>query len=100
MNYSRISHCRYTSKTLPEGHSDAAHYGNGGGSDGGSVALGDHISNAFAGLGVRSALLVAVSALCLFLASVGVCVCLRKSKLAAKTCFSALQKVIRQFTQY
>ena len=32
------------------------------------------------GVGLKSILLIVVSSLCLFLASVGVCVCLRKSE--------------------
>ena len=80
---------RYTAKTLPEGHSDAAQYGNGNLGDG-RGSIGDHISNAFAGLGVRSALLIAVSALCLFFASVGVCVCLRKSTFTSVSVVSLL----------
>ena len=60
--------------TLPENHSGAAPYENGG----------SHIHNVFMGLGIRSILLIIVSSVCLVLSSIGVCVCLRKSKLVTR----------------
>nr|XP_040568004.1 Down syndrome cell adhesion molecule-like protein Dscam2 isoform X1 [Lepeophtheirus salmonis] len=60
---------RYSSKTLPENYSGAAPFGN----------IDDNrLSRAIMGLGLRSILLIIISSLCFILASLGVCVCLRK----------------------
>ena len=65
---------RYSVSTLAENYSGAAPYENGS----------SHIHNVFMGLGVRTILLILVSSICLVLSSIGVCVCLRKSKLDEK----------------
>lgn len=54
---------RYSVETLPENYSGAASYGNGG-----------KIQTVLMGLGLKSVMLIVVSSLCLFLASVGVCI--------------------------
>ena len=61
--------CRYTTSTLAENYSGAAHYGD--------SSDFDHVIK---GIGLRSVLLILVSSLCLVLASIGVCICLRKSE--------------------
>ena len=65
-----IFYCfRYDTATLAENYSGAAHYGN---------EAGDNLG-VLNGIGLRSVLLILVSSLCLVLASIGVCICLRKS---------------------
>lgn len=86
-------HYRYTTSTLAENYSGAAHYGN---SDGSSDF--DHVIK---GIGLRSVLLILVSSLCLVLASIGVCICLRKSKIPdfpplAVSQFDRKRKLIKQ----
>ncbi len=67
----------YRARTLPENYSGATGpYGSGLGTGAGSGSGG----GGGGVLGLRSILLIVVSSLCLILASVGVCVCLRKSK--------------------
>ena len=69
---------RYSTSTLAENYSGAAHYGNNSGS--GS----SNFDQVIKGIGIRSVLLILVSSLCLVLASIGVCICLRKSKVDTK----------------
>ena len=59
---------RYDTSTLAENYSGAAHYGNE-----------EDLNQVLRGIGLRSVLLILVSSLCLVLASIGVCICLRKS---------------------
>ena len=70
-NHAGSTTIRYSTATLPVNYSGAAQYGHG---DGNSF------SRVLMGLGVRSILLIVVSSLCLVFASIGVCVCLRKSE--------------------
>ena len=67
------SYCRYTTATLAENYSGAAHYGDS-----------SDFNHVIKGIGLRSVLLILVSSLCLVLASIGVCICLRKSKFSQR----------------
>ena len=72
-NHAGSTTIRYATATLPVNYSGAAgHFGRGG--------SGNTLSRVLMGLGIKSILLIVVSSLCLVLASIGVCVCLRKSK--------------------
>ena len=70
-----LLYCRYTTATLAENYSGAAHYGN-------NAGAGSDFDHVIKGIGLRSVLLILVSSLCLVLASIGVCICLRKSRLS------------------
>ena len=76
-NHAGSTTIRYSTATLPVNYSGAAQYGgDGSGSDG----AGSRFGRALMGLGLKSLLLILVSSICLVLASIGVCVCLRKSE--------------------
>lgn len=70
-NHAGSTSMRYTTATLAENYSGAAHYGNNSGA-------GSDFDHVIKGIGLRSVLLILVSSLCLVLASIGVCICLRK----------------------
>ena len=74
-NHAGSTTIKYPTSTLAVNYSGDSPYGDHGSS---------RIRRVLMGLGMKSLLLIVISSLCLVLASIGVCVCLRKSELLHK----------------